>query len=104
MRNQYAGVQNLTEGTDPSQIWLVYSNEDHDVNYKFDCQSKDRALVSAFDAGTTVKNLFAPYEEIELGKSSIALGIGGSAEFNGCVDELNINAYYFRAYVPKANC
>ncbi|KAI4941950.1 hypothetical protein J4E91_010500 [Alternaria rosae] len=103
MRNQYPDVQNLTEGTGSSQIWLVYSNEDRDVSYKFDCKDKEKAFISAFDAGTTVKNLFAPYDEIELKNSSTSLGIDGSEEFNGCVDELDMKPYDFRAYVPKAS-
>jgi alpha-1,3-glucan synthase len=103
MRNQYADVQNLTEGSSPAQVWLVFSNEGEDVSYKFDCKSEDRALISAFDAGTTVKNLFAPYDEIELKNSSTAEGIDGSEAFNGCVDELDMKAYDFRAYVPKAS-
>jgi alpha-1,3-glucan synthase len=102
MRNQYPGVQNLTESKDHTQIWLVYSNEDHDIKYTFDCSTKDRALISVFDVGTTAKNLLAPYDEIELKNSSTALGIDGSEAFNGCLDELDMKAYDFRAYVPKA--
>ncbi|PVH93295.1 glycosyltransferase family 5 protein [Periconia macrospinosa] len=101
MRNQYPGVQNLTEGKNHTQVWLVYSNEDRDVKYTFDCTSKDKALISVFDVGMTVKNLLAPYDEIELKNSSTALGIDGSEKFNGCVDELDMKAYDFRAYVPK---
>jgi alpha-1,3-glucan synthase len=103
MRDQYPGVQNLTKGENHTQVWLVYSNEDHNVSYKFDCESKERAVLSPFEAGTFVKNLFAPYDEIELKNSSTALGIDGSQEFNGCIDELDMKAYDFRAYVPKAN-
>jgi alpha-1,3-glucan synthase len=102
MRNQYPGVQNLTDRDDHTQIWLVYSNEDRAIKFSFDCGTKEKALISVFDAGTTVKNLLAPYDEIELRNSSTALGIDGSEEFNGCLDELNMKAYDFRAYVPKA--
>ncbi|KAG9187849.1 alpha-1,3-glucan synthase [Alternaria panax] len=103
MRDQCPGIQNLTEGKSQSQVWLVYSNEDHRITYNFDCNSKKGALLSAFDAGVTVKNLFAPYDEIELKNSSTTLGIDGSEEFNGCVDELDMKAYDFRAYVPKTS-
>jgi alpha-1,3-glucan synthase len=102
MRNQYPGVQNLTDSEDHTQVWLVYSNEDRAIKFSFDCGTKEKALISVFDAGTTVKNLLAPYDEIELKNSSTALGIDGSEKFNGCVDELDMKAYDFRAYVPKA--
>ncbi|KAF2179311.1 glycosyltransferase family 5 protein [Zopfia rhizophila CBS 207.26] len=101
MRSQYHGVQNFT-GNASQPVWLVYSNDDHDSKYLFDCKLKD-ALISAFDEGTTVKNLLAPYDEIELKAGPNKLGIDGSERFNGCVDELDMKAWDFRAYVPKEN-
>ncbi|KAF2462832.1 uncharacterized protein BDR25DRAFT_298919 [Lindgomyces ingoldianus] len=99
MRDQYPGIQNLTSNT-TQMVWLVYQNEDHDVKYKFDCKSND-ALISAFDEGTTLKNLLAPYDEVELSASDTKLGIDGSEKFNGCVEELDMKAWDFRVYVPK---
>lgn len=102
MRNQFPGVQNLTGSGNQTQIWLVYSNEDRTIKFSFDCKNKEKALISPFDSGTTVKNLLAPYDEIELEDSSTSLGIDGSTSSNGCVDKLDMKAYDFRAYVPKA--
>jgi alpha-1,3-glucan synthase len=102
MRNQYPGVQNLT-GDSSQPVWLVYQNQDKDTKYIFDCKSKDgKALVSVFDEGTTVKNLLAPYDEIELKGSAVKLGIDGSQKANGCVDELDMKSWDFRAYIPKS--
>jgi alpha-1,3-glucan synthase len=70
----------------------MFSNEVHAIKFSFDCSSKDKALLLVFDAGTTVKNLLAPYDEVELGNSSIALAINGSELFNGCVDEFDMKA------------
>jgi alpha-1,3-glucan synthase len=98
MRNQLRNVQTLENN---QSVWLVYQN-DVATNYKFDCSSKTNGLISPFDKNTTVKNLLSPYDEIELKKGPVKLGIDGSEDFNGCVDELDLDAYAFRAYVPKS--
>ncbi|KAL3424555.1 alpha-1,3-glucan synthase [Phlyctema vagabunda] len=101
LRNQIRGVQKLS----PSQaVWLVFQNENQTVKYNFDCSSEDgKALISPFDAGTTVKNLFAPYEEIKLGTSKVSLGIDLSEEFNGCLSSLELAPFAFKAFVPVAS-
>jgi alpha-1,3-glucan synthase len=103
MRDQYPNIQNLT-GTSGSQaIWLVYQNDDTAVKYSLDCSSNDTALISPFAQGTTVKNILAPYDELELGAGPKKLGIDGSEEINGCIAELDLDAYAFKAYVLKAS-
>jgi alpha-1,3-glucan synthase len=103
MRGHFAPIQDLTTESPlgNQSIWLLYHNRDVPVTYEFDCSDNDTALVSPFDSGDTVKNLFAPHDEITLGEGPIKLGIYGSEKFNGCLRELRLEPFEFRAYVPK---
>ncbi|KAF2458155.1 hypothetical protein BDY21DRAFT_214196 [Lineolata rhizophorae] len=103
LRSQYPDVQDLSEeGERGNQsVWLLYHNDNATVNYEFDCSDNETALIAPFDEGTTVKNLFYPHEEITLKASTKKLGIDGSAEFNGCLDNLTMAMYEYKAYVPK---
>lgn len=99
LRGPFEEMQDF--GKRNQSVWLVYHNDNKTVNYKFDCSSKKKALVSAFETGTTVKNLFYPYDELELKDSPEERGYAGSTKPNGCVDSLELEPYGFKAYVPK---
>lgn len=106
------GMWSVRRGLDPNiqkkdgaagnpSVWLVYQNEDHVVDYSFNCSSNDTALISPFDKDTTVKNILPPYDEFTLEIGPKKLGIDGSEEVNGCLSKLTLDAYAFKAYVPK---
>jgi alpha-1,3-glucan synthase len=106
MRSGFPGVQDL-DGTGAGNlpIWLLYSNANATTTYTFDCNNNatdlnTTSLISPYDAGTTVKNLFYPYDEQTLETSIHKLGINGSTNPNGCLASLDMAAYDFRAYVP----
>ncbi|KAI4117714.1 MAG: hypothetical protein LQ345_002108 [Seirophora villosa] len=102
-RGRTEGVQDLAGvGQGNQGVWLLYQNENKTVDYRFDCASDDRseALISAFPANTTVKNLFYPYEELTLEASTSAFGIEGSTEPNGCLSELTMAPWDYKAFVP----
>ena len=100
-RSSFVGAQNLTgQGMGDQSVWLLYTNENRTVNHGFNC-SNNRSLISPFVEGTTVKNLFAPYEEYTLEKGLVTLGLGGYTEPNGCLSRLNMPAWGFKALVPK---
>lgn len=102
LRNRWPeGVQPEITNT---SVWLVYSNEPAKKTFRFDCRSKDttKTLLAPFSAGITVKNLLAPFDELVLGKGATVLGIDFNEDVNGCVSELEMEAYDHRAYVPKA--
>lgn len=103
MRNRWFGLQDLggQGGGGNQSVWLVYHNDNTSVKYEFDCTSNETALISNFDAGTTVRNLLPPYDEITLKAGPKKLGIDLSEKFNGCADEMTLDAFEFRAYVPK---
>ena len=74
-RGRAEGVQDFTGiGQGNQGVWFLYQNEDKPVNYTFDCRNSSDALISAFPAYTTVKNLFYPYEEYVLEESTVKYG------------------------------
>ena len=105
MRGGFDTLQDFSlypEGQGNQPVWLVYQNNNKTVEYEFDCSDNETALVSPFDAGITVKNLFYPHDEIVLEQGPVKLGLYGSPEFNGCLSNLTLAPYEFRAYVPLA--
>lgn len=108
MRSELRGIQNLT-GTEKefARIWLLYSNLNETKDWQFDC-GDDRqdlnstALIAPFVGGTTVKNLFYPFDEQSLADSTQVLGL--SPYFpnkpQGCLNSLTMKPYDYRAYVP----
>lgn len=97
MRYQFEGIQDMDEH---APIWLLYHNRNTSRTYSFDCSDNDTALIAPFDAGTTVKNLFFPHQEMTLTASPQKLGINGSTKYNGCYDSIAMDAFDYRAYVP----
>lgn len=102
-RSQLDGVQDLSDagGQGSQGVWLLYSNVNTTTKFTFDCQDETLALVSPFAAGTTVKNLFYPYDEHVLENSTVALSNGTGA--SGCLSNLTLGEYAYKAYVPMAN-
>ncbi|KIX10110.1 uncharacterized protein Z518_01191 [Rhinocladiella mackenziei CBS 650.93] len=106
MRSGFPDVQDLSgTGAGDLPVWLLYSNANASTTYTFDCNNNDTdlnttSLIAPYDAGTTVKNLFYPYDEHTLADSVHRLGINGSTNPNGCLSSLDMEAYDFRAYVP----
>lgn len=101
LRGRFEGIQDLHGGAGNQSVWLVYQNDNRTVNYQFDCTNNATALVAPFDQGTTVKNLFYPFDEQTLTEASpFKLGFEGSTEYNGCLKNLTLAPWEFRAYVP----
>ena len=84
-----------------TSVWLLYTNINVDVSYTFNCADSNNALLAPYVGGETVKNLFWPYEEYTLRTSSKEFYNNGSAPFFGCLDTMEMNAYSFKALVPK---
>ncbi|KKK19324.1 hypothetical protein P175DRAFT_0501355 [Aspergillus ochraceoroseus IBT 24754] len=100
VRDLNSNVQNFGSNAANQPVWLVYQNVNRTMEYKFDCSDNKTAFISPFPTGTRVKNLFYPYDELELIDSPQKLHFNGSTEFNGCYPNLTLKAYEFRAYVP----
>jgi alpha-1,3-glucan synthase len=101
LRGSYAPLQNFSSGQGNQPVWLVYQNDNLTVNYNFNCSTPGQALLSPFPQNTTVKNLFPPFEEHVLGESTESLN-GASPLLKGCLAELEMPAWGYKAYVPKA--
>nr|POE74642.1 cell wall alpha-1,3-glucan synthase ags1 [Quercus suber] len=103
-RGRLEGVQDFKgEGVYGNQlIWLLYSNYNDTTIYTSNCKS-DNAIISPFDSGTTVKNLFYPFDEWTLEDSGQTLHIEESTEINGCVSKMNMTLYGWKAFVPMQN-
>lgn len=98
-----ADIQDFTgQGQGNQSVWLVYGNENVTTTYTFNCTNSSDALIAPFDAGTSVKNLFYPYEEYTLEASTQFFGFEESSKPNGCLSELTMPGWGFKALVPKA--
>ena len=53
--------------------WLVYTNEDHATTNHFNCKDARYALIAPYRGGSTIKNVYFPYEEYILENSSIQM-------------------------------
>ncbi|EMC98218.1 glycosyltransferase family 5 protein [Baudoinia panamericana UAMH 10762] len=102
-RARFEGVQDFTgQGTFGNQgVWLLYSNYNDSNTYTSDCTSVD-AIIAPFDPNTTVKNLFYPFDEWTLSTSVVQIGLEGAETANGCMDQVNMTRYGFKAFVPKS--
>lgn len=100
LRDRYGNLQDLGSDRDNQPVWLVYQNDNHTVEYQFDCSDNETALIAPYDSGTWVKNLFYPHDEHKLQDGPKKLHLNGSSEANGCLGSLTLGAYEFRAYVP----
>ena len=91
-------VQNLT-GTFTDQIWLLYSNENSTKTYSFDCKG-DLWISSPYTSDTVLRNLFAPYETYTLEASLSSFFNDSKAPFFGCLPNVTMDGYGFKALVP----
>ena len=100
-RSGWPDVQDFTTGDLKVQdVWLLFHNDDKEIEYIFDCSSNDTGLLAPFDSGETVKNLFYPYDEVTLGKTPQKLKLDNSTNVDGCLGTMSLPAYGFKAYVP----
>ncbi|KOC10533.1 alpha-1,3-glucan synthase Ags1 [Aspergillus flavus AF70] len=101
LRDVNADVQDLGSDAKNQPVWLVYHNTNRTIDFKFNCKDNETALISPFATGTKVRNLFYPYDEHTLIDGPVKLGLNGSTELNGCLANMTLDAYEFRAYVPS---
>lgn len=93
-RAAWDGIQDFNQ-----TVWLVYGNEKEEKTYNFACNGGS-ALIAPFAAGTTVKNLYAPYDTHTLESSSTKLP-SDTRKSSGCLSQLELPAWGFKAFVPE---
>lgn len=98
-RALFPGVQDRY-AKDP--VWFVYHNQNTTTKYTFDCSRNETGFFAPFDADSTVKNLFYPYDEVKLETSLQRFGFDGSPDATGCLSEVTLAPFEYRAYVPKS--
>ncbi|KAF8580884.1 glycosyltransferase family 5 protein [Ramaria rubella] len=96
-----ADVQTF-QGNHTDQVWLIYTNENATLNYQFNC-SGPLWISSPYESGTTVRNLFAPYETYQLQDSQDSFFNNSQAPWTGCLSGLTLEPYSFKALVPEAS-
>lgn len=94
-----AGVQSLG-GQFQDQVWLLYTNENKTMDYDFPCK-ESLWISSPYESGTTVKNLFAPYESYTLEDSLTSFRNDSQAPWQGCLSHLTMEPYAFKVLVPE---
>ena len=90
-----------TESDENQSLWLVYQNDNATVTYSSKCSDRGSALLSPFEAGTTLKNLFYPYDEVTLQEGPGVDSVQNATKSYGCLSNITLEAWEFRAYVEK---
>lgn len=99
-RSALTGYQTVG-GTYQDQVWMLYSNENSTKTYTYDCKNS-LWISSPFVSGTTVQNLFAPYETYTLQDSLSSFNNDSKAPYFGCLPSVTLDGYAFKALVPVA--
>ncbi|EPQ58265.1 modular protein with glycoside hydrolase family 13 and glycosyltransferase family 5 domains [Gloeophyllum trabeum ATCC 11539] len=97
-RSGIPNVQNLT-GQHTDQVWMLYTNENTTKTWSYDCTS-DKWISSPYQGGTTVRNLFAPYETYTLQDSLSSYYNDSKAPYYGCLQSVQMDPFGFKALVP----
>jgi alpha-1,3-glucan synthase len=92
------GVTGQTFTTADPDILFVYMNDNTTQSYTVDCTNKNSAMQAPYISGTTIRNLFYPYENITLAKGTAPFDTGVA----GCIPAITMDPYTFKAFVPVA--
>ncbi|KAF3766254.1 family 5 glycosyltransferase [Cryphonectria parasitica EP155] len=101
-RHEASAAQDLSSsgGQADQGVWLLYSNLNYTEDFSFDCQSEENALVAPFAPGTTVMNLLYPYDVHTVENTSSTVIINGTTHTGGCMSNLTLEAWGYKAFVP----
>ena len=86
-------------GTNTGQLWLLFANVNQTTTWTEDCGG-DLWISSPFEGGTTVRNLFHPYENYTLAESLSPYYSNGSAPYRGCLSSVTMPPMGFKILVP----
>ena len=89
-------------GTITDPVWLIYQNENSTQTYQHDCSDKNLAMVAPFqNDGTTVRNLFYPYESYTMSDSWQSFFEDDKAPFRGCLPSITLGPFDYKAFVTS---
>ena len=93
LRSGMEEVQDFTgQGMfDNQSVWLLHSNYNGSITYDSGCTNDKNGILSPFEPGTTVRNMFYPFDQwvVESLNSS-----------TGCVSSMNMSMYGWKSFVP----
>lgn len=92
-------VQNFT-GDHADQVYLMYTNDNTTVDYTFNCK-EDGWITSPYVSGTTLRNLFAPFETYVLQDSLSSYFNDSNPPYRGCLPSITLEPLSFKALVPQ---
>ena len=75
-------AQTLTGTSYTADVWFLYTNENQTQTYTHNCNGSDW-ISTPFVSGTTVRNLFSPYESYTLETSQSSFFDDGQAPYVG---------------------
>ncbi|KAF3761562.1 family 5 glycosyltransferase [Cryphonectria parasitica EP155] len=82
-------------------VWLVFHNNNVTTDYTFDCSTEEKAFLSPFDAGKSVRNLMNSSESVyTLEDSSVSNTNWTGTDANmGCFSSITMQPYEFKVFV-----
>ncbi|EMD38388.1 bifunctional glycoside hydrolase family 13 glycosyltransferase family 5 protein [Gelatoporia subvermispora B] len=101
-RSYLDGIQPIpTDSNNTGVVWLLYSNENQTTTWEYPC-SDPKWISTPYVAGTTVKNLLAPYEVVTLEASGKPFGVATGPPWTGCMPNVTMDPFGFKVFVPEA--
>ncbi|CUA76935.1 alpha-1,3-glucan synthase [Rhizoctonia solani] len=83
-------------------IWMIFTNMNVTESYTYDCNSA-LWVSTPWVGGTTIRNLFYPFETYTLQDSQSSFNNNGQAPWVGCLPSVTLQPYSYKAFVPVAN-
>ncbi|WVN90024.1 uncharacterized protein L203_105256 [Cryptococcus depauperatus CBS 7841] len=87
-------------GTITQSVWLIYTNENATTSYNYNCKESNW-ISTPYQSGTTVRNLFYPYENYTLEDSLSAYFSNNQAPWRGCLGQISMEPFMYKALVPQ---
>lgn len=90
-----------TDGLVSQVVWLIYSNENRTITQQGAC-NQPGWISSPYQGGTTVRNLFAPFERITLEDSLDSFNEDDKEPWRGCLPTITLRPWEYKVFVPEA--
>jgi len=89
------------DGVISQVVWLLYSNENRTITQNTPC-NQEGWVSSPYQGGTTVQNLFWPFDSITLEDSLDPFFADNKAPYRGCLPSITLKPWEYKVYVPQA--
>lgn len=89
-------------GTITQVAWMLFQNENFTKTYTESCTGDGNPIISPFQSGTTIRNLFYPYETHLLEDSTEAFYADNKEPWKGCLGSITMDPFDYKIFVPQA--